>query len=479
MLSKTKFLKITALMTLICFSVSVGPTAALTISEERDLGREFIKHARQAYLFVEDPFVNDYINRLGQRLVAAFPEQPFIFHFYVINNPVYNAFAAPGGYVFVHSGLISAMETEEELAGILSHEIAHVYCRHLSERIDQSKMLSLATLAGITAGIFLGSGALAIGSAAAGQAAGLAYSRQDERQADQVGVQYLAAAGYSARGLLTMLKKIKEKHWFSEQEMPTYLTTHPGTEERIIYIDTLLASDRYRPENQQQTAVNNEFSMARIIIAATCDDVDIALNQIKSRLERDQEDALAHFGYALALSRKARHQEAIAHLQMALQGKIFPSRIATALGVEYVLAGYYDKAMQLFETTTPPPYRDDRRQLYWAEAAEKTGQTEKSIALLEDLIDKKSDLPEAVYALGMVYGKNDRPDKAHYYLGLYYYDLHDQKNALFHLEKALELTSDPGERKNIQDLIQTTKKEGGRPLPQSTFSGHHFNRILN
>ncbi|MFW6237181.1 MAG: M48 family metallopeptidase, partial [Desulfosudaceae bacterium] len=187
--------------------LTAGPGRCLTTSEERKMGEKFLQHARRAYHFVEDPFIVHYFNEIGQRLASFFPEEPFDYQFYVIENPVYNAFAAPAGHVFVNSGLVSAMDSEEELAGILTHEIAHVYCRHLAEKIEKNKTISLATLAGMAAAVFLGSPALAVGTAASGQAASLAYSRQDERQADQLGVKYLCQAGYSARGLLTMLEK--------------------------------------------------------------------------------------------------------------------------------------------------------------------------------------------------------------------------------------------------------------------------------
>ncbi|MEW6077611.1 MAG: M48 family metalloprotease [Thermodesulfobacteriota bacterium] len=459
---KTKIFSTVWLVTLFCFLVSAVPVSALTIAEEKELGEEFLKQVKQVYRFVDDPFVDDYINRLGRRLLAAFPEQSFDYRFYVIDNAVYNAFAAPGGYVFVHSGLINAMGSEDELAGILSHEIAHVYCRHISERIEKSKKLSLATLAGITAGLFLGSGALAIGSAAAGQAAGLAYSRQDERQADEIGVQYLAAAGYSAEGLLLMLKKINEKHWFTEQEVPTYLTTHPGTEERIVYIDTLLASDRYRPGQPPAENTAADFKMAHTIVTASSGDSEISLKQMKIRLDQNDKDPLNDFGYALALSRKARHEEAIGYLKKALEKQAAHPQILTTLAIEYVLTGYYDKAMETFKKVPQTPYWDFKKQLYWSQAAEETGHMDECISILEALIKKTPDYIDAYYALGMAYGKSNNEAKAHYYLGRYYYEIDHFKNAMFHLQKAHDLTTDPEIKKDTEEKIKEVKKEGRR-----------------
>ena len=153
---------------------------------------------------VDDPVVVTYVNKIGDRILSALPQQPFKYHFYVIKEDVYNAFATPAGHIFVYSGLLEAMDEEEELAGILGHEIAHVYCRHISEKIERSKKIGLATLAGIAAGVLLGAGgagevgsAVTMGSMAAGQSAELSYSRENETQADQVGLKFITEAGYS------------------------------------------------------------------------------------------------------------------------------------------------------------------------------------------------------------------------------------------------------------------------------------------
>jgi len=174
----------------------------MTIQEEEEMSREVMKVIIKHYELINDPLIVNYINQMGQKIVSALPPQPFDYHFYVIKNGEYNAFATPAGHVFVNSGLLEAMENEEELAGILSHEIAHVVCRHISQKIERSQKIGIATLAGIAAGILLGVGgsmaaanALTIGSSAAGQSLELSYSREDEFQADQIGLICLTKAG--------------------------------------------------------------------------------------------------------------------------------------------------------------------------------------------------------------------------------------------------------------------------------------------
>ena len=173
---------------LVLTMVWCSPAAAISIKEEEKLAREFMKYITTRFELITDPLITQYVNDVGQKLLSTMPPQPYKYHFYVIKEEVYNAFAIPAGHIFVHSGLLAAMESEDELAGILGHEMAHVVCRHISQRIDRSKKIDLATMAGMVAGIFLGVAtgdatamqALTIGSAAAGQTASLAYSRDDE-----------------------------------------------------------------------------------------------------------------------------------------------------------------------------------------------------------------------------------------------------------------------------------------------------------
>ena len=99
------------------------------------MGREFMRVVLEHFELIEDPFIVNYVNKIGNKIILALPPQPFNYRFYIIKEDTYNAFASPAGNIFINSGLFEAMENEEELAGILAHEIAHVVCRHISQRI--------------------------------------------------------------------------------------------------------------------------------------------------------------------------------------------------------------------------------------------------------------------------------------------------------------------------------------------------------
>ena len=217
-------------LTFILLMAWCTPVLAISIKEEKELSKEFMRYVNRYYEVIDDPLITAYVTNIGEKLLSGLPPQPFEYNFFVIKEDVFNAFAIPAGYIFINSGLLLAMDHEDELAGILAHEISHVVCRHISKRIDQSKKIDLATMAGVVAGIFLGvaggspeaAQALTLGSMAAGQTLSLAHSREDESQADHFGLEYLKQAGYSAEGLLVILKKIRSRQWFGTNQIPTY-----------------------------------------------------------------------------------------------------------------------------------------------------------------------------------------------------------------------------------------------------------------
>ena len=168
---------------------------------------------------------------------------PFNFRFLIINSSAINAFATPGGYIYINKGLISVAENEGELAGVIAHEIGHANARHIASIIEKSQKLNIATLAAIIAGAFLGGGGEATAAIAAFSLAGnssltLKYMREHEEEADRLGIVYLVDAGYYPAAMVDFLKIMKQ-HEFLSKTMPSYLLTHPGTDDRIFYLDSL------------------------------------------------------------------------------------------------------------------------------------------------------------------------------------------------------------------------------------------------
>ena len=447
---------------------------SVTIKQEEDMGHEFMRVVSRYYKFIKDPVIINYLNKIGHRIVAVLPDQPFAYRFYVIKEDTYNAFASPAGNIFINSGLFEAMENEEELAGILAHEIAHVKCRHISQKIERASKIGLLTLAGIAAGIFLGAGgsgaaasALTIGSMAAGQSLALAYSREDEMQADQIGLKYLTEAGYSGKGMIPMLKKIRGKQWFAPGQIPTYLTTHPAVDDRIAYIDTWLENYKNTPAAGHTLKISlYDFASVHTRLLAIYGDENSVLKQFKARLLRNPLDPLAHYRYGLILERTGSRKDAAGHLKIALEKKAFDPQLLKDLGRIYFFDGRYNEAISTLKSAISITPFDPEALFFLGRSRMQLGKLEEAAATFEELIAKNGYYKQTLYFLGETFGKMGKMGDAHYYLGIYYKDNREFGNALFHLKKALKLLNDPDKiRQTKQILAKLEAKQTGNRKP--------------
>lgn len=447
------------------------PAQAISIKEEEKLAREFLKFIVRQYELIDDPTIVGYVTRVGKKILEAMPPQPFEYHFYVVKEDVYNAFAIPAGHIFINSGLLAAMETEDELAGLLGHEIAHVVNRHISKRIERSKKISLATMAGMVAGIFLGATtgdpaamqALTIGSAAAGQTASLAYSREDEAQADQLGLQYIRKAGYDTAGLLSVLKKIRSKQWFGTQQIPTYMVTHPALEDRLVWVDTWSNLDQKGPAPKKKNATRAKavFKKINIRLKALHGDANIALQEFKKALKKNPKNNDMLYGYGLALARTGKKDEAVTYIQKALAHNALDPFILTDLGRIYYMDGRYKEAYSTLEGALSISADNPDGLFYYGRTQVELDQLDEAAKTFNKLISKYKGHKEAYYSLGETYGRlNDLPN-AHYYLGLYYFKKGEYRTAHFHLVRAKGIAKDPTKL----EVIEKTLKAIG-PLPK-------------
>ncbi len=200
--------------------------------KEMALGRQLALEVRRQAKLVDDPIISEYVNRLGQNLVRN-SDARYPFTFQVIDDDALNAFAFPGGYVFVNSGLIKIADEEAELAGAMAHEIAHVAARHMTRQASKAQ---LADILSAPVGAIIGGW----GGVAARQGAGVAipmtflsFDRKDETEADYLGVQYMYAAGYDPNGAVTIFEKMEALRSKEPTAVSALFSTHPPDSERI------------------------------------------------------------------------------------------------------------------------------------------------------------------------------------------------------------------------------------------------------
>lgn len=440
-----------------------APLGALTYSKEEEFGREFARYVETHMEVIDDQFIAGYVESVGQRVLSYFPSQQLKFRFRVIKSEVYNAFAGPGGHIFIHSGLIAAMESEDELAGILGHEIAHVTSRHISQKLARRKKIGYVTLAGIVAGLLLGAAgsqtgaqALTYGTLAASQSAELAYSRENELEADEKGLHSIAAAGYNGYGLVKILKKMRNREWFGTKQVPTYLKTHPATEDRILYIDGWMADNKsaLRPT---QASNPRGFIVAHTRVLALYTDRQLALKTLKRGVDEYPEQAISHYGYGLVLARSGKYDQAIEHFETALRIRPFDPYLLGELGRAQYFEGLYRPALNNLEAAVKifPEFADGF--FYLGRTYQQLGMYPEAVRYLEELFDLAPRYPRLSYFLGNAHGKLGQLGQAHYYLALYYLKKGEQETARFHLQRAQKAETDPVNKDRIEDLLSKLK----------------------
>lgn len=456
---------------LICGLSMVMPmdAGAITAGKEEELGREFMKIVKKRYRLIEDPLIVGYVEKVGRKMVSMLPPQPFRYHFYVVDEDVYNAFAAPAAHVFINRGLLEAMQGEEELAGILAHEITHVHCRHISDMIDRSKKIGMVSMAGIMAGLLLGvggapelAGGLSFGSVAAGQSLALAYTREDEMQADQIGLKYLDQAGYSGEGLLRILKKIRSRQWFDSSDIPTYLMTHPAVEQRIAYISCWIEDHQAHQSPATAEPVGN-FHRMQTRLSGLYGDQSLVLKRFRAEVNDHPADDLAHYGLGLVLGRNGQYQEALAHMRIALQKNATDPHMLREMGRIYFLDAHFKEALNIFRSAAvflekKPLEGEPMWEMMTGRSLLGLGRFREAESTLQAVVAQNPQHAEALYYLSESCSRQGRRGEMHYYLGRHHAVRHDEANARFHLSRALDLLEEGTLRHDARKKLKSLQK---------------------
>lgn len=466
MISCQKAIAIVSVAVIAMVSLVPPVVRSITIKEEEDLSRQMMAAIYKYYDVIDDPVINDYVTDIGNRILATLPQQPFRYQFHVIKDDVYNAFATPAGHIFVYTGLIEAMQEEEELAGILGHEIAHVYCRHISQKIERQKKMGWASLAGLAAGVLLGVGgageaaqAVTMGSQAATQSAELAYGRDDEMQADQFGVKFITGAGYNAEGLLKILKKIRGKTWFGSDQIPTYLKTHPAVEDRIAFIGSWIESYNATAKPIARVSEDN-FIRVHTRVETRYGDEETVLSRLEAEVAANPGDSLTHYRYGLILARAGKRSEAIKEMRVALTKRAFDPYILKDLGWIYFLDGQFLQALKTLKSACSMISKDPECTFYLGRTQMELGNLPEAVDNFQQLTVQYPKFIPAFYYLGQSLGQQQQLGDAHYYLGVYYLKKRDFKNALVQLKQALKHMKDADRRKQIEGWVAKMEGQG-------------------
>jgi len=450
---RSRFQHILCKLTLFFFIAGLTPiqglqaqALAFSVGDEKEVGEKLLSVVRKSFEVYDDPDIVEYINELGARILNVAGHQFFDYHFFVIKNSDFNAFAAPSGLIFIHSGLLDAMSNEGELISVMAHEVGHVTSRHISDRIQKTKKTNMLGAALLIAGIAIGAGplseALITGSMAGSAAMSLRFSRQDEEESDRLAYKWMTSLNMSPAPMVTMLNKMHRESVYRTANIPPYLLTHPEPKRRMGYVQDLLEitgkDETYPPRDDfdflriKYRVMSGEKSTATLL----------AIFNRQAAKENVQEAHMAHYGLFLAQLAAADYEKAKESLRKVMG--FFPDKtiLTTDLGVLYAKSNEPDKAFELFSKAAQIDPDCAYTQYNLALMHQKRGESNKALHLYERLLAKFTDHARMHYNIGNLKSQLSMEASSHYHLGYYFWLEGNNKNAQYHLNQAKNQSED-------------------------------------
>ncbi|MGD9264149.1 MAG: M48 family metalloprotease [Lysobacterales bacterium] len=306
----------------------------LSTADEREYAEHLLRQMRAYELLVEDPLISDFFSDMGYSLAANSDKPEAAFTFVVIDQEVINAFAAPGGVIALHSGLILLADTQDEVAGVLSHEIAHVTQLHMYRAFEKSRTMNIISMLAMM-GLILASGGdgdvvsgAVVGAQAVAAQAQINFTRHNEVEADRVGIRTLAASGYDPQGMADFFQKMAQSTRANGEGPPEFLRTHPVSVNRIAE-----AENRIHSMPPVQPDEGRQFYIVQARLRALLErDPNKAIEHFRSELDKPLSPARRNgnqYGLAIAMQRNTEYEEAEELLSSLLEEE--PNRLAFQL----------------------------------------------------------------------------------------------------------------------------------------------------
>lgn len=418
------------------------PTSTLmTNLQEQELGAAFYRSLHGQLKISADPEITEYIQSLGNRLTinSDNPSQPYTF--FVVMSPVINAFAGPGGYIGINSGLILLTEQESELASVVAHEISHVTQRHLFQTFQAMSKMSIPIAIGTLLLAVIGAKAGGNGAMAgmmAGQGLGTQYqinfTRDNEAEADRVGMQVLSKSEFDPRCMPEFFERMQQSTRFAGSKLPEFLLTHPVTTSRIA--DTRDRAEHF-PYRQYPDSMAYQITKAKLRVESSPNPrtaLDFFKNQ-ENRGTQVQQD-VAEYGMALIKSRTKDTRAARNSLQKLVQRYPNQPQFMNALAETEMDAKNYPAAALLYEMALRRFPENSAMTLNYSRALLNTQQYPKTRHILHEYLKYHAPDPDVYELLAETYSKLGEEAEYHRYYAEGYYLLGDTQEALVQLQLA-------------------------------------------
>ena len=448
---------------------SMGAASSVELSPalERTLGDAIMEQGRRDPTYVADPDVSQYLTDMGRKLAAHAPggvnQRITIFG---VRDPQINAFALPGGYIGVNSGLLVSAQSESELASVIAHEIGHVSQRHIARGMtqqEQSSHVVIAALAGALLAALSGSSDLAMGVAAFGQAAAvdqqLGFSRQAEQEADRAGFEMLSKAGFDPRGMVRMFEQLGNASRLNEGSGGGYTSTHPLSIQRMSDIQNRVAKLPNKPVPSSDSFWYVRAKL-RVLQARSSVPLRNALDKLNFDASKKAgvEQSAAWYGLAYAAWQKQDLTEARRLLGLAQQHGNTSPEIATLAVAVALDGGNTSEALSLSQQARSRWPNSQGVALARTEALQKTGQDAPAAELLAQLIKAWPEVPRFHQLQAQSYERLGKSIQARRAMASYYELTGALPAAVTQLEQARGLTKDFYEQSQLDVRIRTLKE---------------------
>jgi len=405
----------------------LGDTSGQAISPQQDkaLGKAFMRQIRQSGLILDDLEANTFLETLGKKLAAHSDNPGFDFTFFLVDDQGTTAFAGPGGYIGVNAGLFVTAESESELAGVMAHEIAHVTQRHLARRFDAAGKMSLPTTAAILAAILIGAttdGSAGAAALTAASAANMQYqinfTRANEEEADRVGIQTLANAGFDPYGMPQFFERLQKNTKLYGTRPPEFLSTHPVTTNRIA--EATSRAESY-PRVASHPSTDFLLMRARLRVRNYADPKQVLSDYLRYQGESGGKTPAEKYEFALLLAANGKHSQAESVMQQLHQDD--PDRISYRLALAEILHGdkQMDKTLAVYEDALELYPGNLTIALPYAETLMETGAGEKAFHLLSEATTTHPENAKVYKLLAQAAGATGRTEQTHSAMSEYYF----------------------------------------------------------
>jgi predicted Zn-dependent protease len=441
--------------------------AALSKSREAQIGRGVMLQLRNAGVVVDDPFLTEYVASLGSQLASHVNDGEFNFNFFLVQDDRINAFALPGGFIGVNAGLVLASETESELAGVLAHEISHVTQRHIARSAYDSQRSSIMSIAAMLAALVLGaasdmSGDAMQGVVTASQALAaqrqINFTRAHEHEADRVGIELLAGAGFDPHGMSGFFEKLGRRYGGSSQYVPELLQTHPVSSTRVAE-----ARDRARqlPRVSHTSSLGYALTKTRLsVLSAPTPEAAFAAFESKG----DSDSPEDRYGLALASMRMSLHDNAELEFRELIED--YPNVMAFRVGQAEAMAasGATELALKIYAEAIRLFPRNVALTTSYAETLIAAGKPAEAHELLLDLLNNVPPTAPQLRLIARAANAEGDVANAYYYMSYYYAAIGNLPLAIGQVRMALE-TPDVHEvdrarfRSHLDQLIEYLPEE--------------------